>query len=30
MSPLPFEVRHELPGWELLWRAQRLPSIALA
>ncbi len=19
MSPLPFEVRHELPGWELLW-----------
>lgn len=19
MNPLPFEVRHELPGWELLW-----------
>jgi DNA/RNA-binding domain of Phe-tRNA-synthetase-like protein len=27
MSPLPFEVRHELPGWELLWlRLQLRPG----
>jgi len=24
MQPLPFEVRHELPGWELLWVRLRL------